>query len=65
MIQKHFFHIYGALIDPDAEPNNKILIKVVTLVFRCTTVVSFRQFMEASKDAKGNPLISENAFNQL
>ena len=41
LIQNHFFDIFGALIDPDAELNNKILIKVATLVFRCAAVVSF------------------------
>ena len=63
--QKHFFDIYGALTDPNAELNKMILLKVATLVLRCMTVFSFSEVIEASKDANGNQIISRDAVKRI
>ena len=64
-IQKYFVDIYGALSDPSAELNNKIIIKVATLALKCVTIVYFSKFMKASAETKGNQLISEKATKKL
>ena len=63
--RKHFFDIYGALTDPNAELNKMILLNVSTVALRCMTGVSFNEFMEASKGANGNPIISNEAVNRI
>ena len=64
-IHKYFVDIYGALSDPSAELNNKIIIKVATLALKCVTIVYFSKFMKASAETKGNQLISEKAKKKL
>ena len=66
MVQKHFFNIFGALTDPNRRGlDNSILIKVATVVLRCMTTISFSDFVDASKDVNGPPLIGQTALKKL
>ena len=66
MVQKQFFNIFGALTDPSRrELDNAILIKVATFILRCMTIVSFSDFVDASKDVNGEPLIGMKALKRF
>ena len=63
--QKQFLDIYGALINPSAELNKKVLHKVAVLVLKSMTVVTFSEFEKASKDINGKQLIANDAIKKI
>ena len=63
--QKQFLDIYGALSDPSAELNKKVLHKVAVLVLKIMTTVTHNEFEIASKDPSGAQLISTAAITKI
>ena len=55
----------GALANPSAELNKKVLHKVAVLVLKFMTVVSFSELEKASKDINGKQLIANDAINKI
>ena len=45
--------------------DNAIVIKVATCILRCMTTISFSDFVDASKDVNGQPLIGQTALKKL